>query len=156
LTGREASIKWPNDAYLGGKKYSGVLTELSAELDRINFVILGIGINLNQSARDFPRALRKIATSVRIAAGKPVSRLGFLHKFLEEFERIYQEYQKTGLQEFKPEIMRRFYLLNKRVSVQIGDRKFGGKAVDIDPLGALVLEAKSGLKKVVSGDVTLA
>ena len=155
LTGKIALLKWPNDAFLNGKKFSGVLTELSAEADRMNFVVLGIGINLNHTARDFPRLLRGKATSLRIESKKRISRVEFLQSFLEHLEEIYINYKKEGLEKFKPEIMKKFYLLNKEVVAQAGDRRITGRAVGIDSYGALVLETKHGLEKVTAGDVTL-
>jgi BirA family biotin operon repressor/biotin-[acetyl-CoA-carboxylase] ligase len=155
LTGKIALLKWPNDAFLNGKKFSGVLTELSAEADRMNFVVLGIGINLNHTARDFPRLLRSKATSLRMESKKKIPRVFFLQNFLENFEDIYLNYKKEGLEKFKPEIMKKFYLLNKEATVQVGEKKLTGKAVDIDPCGALILETKSGLKTITAGDVTL-
>ena len=83
LTGKIALLKWPNDAYLNGKKFAGVLTELSAEADRVNFVVLGIGINLNHTTRDFPRLLRRKATSLKMESKKKIPRAFFLQKFLE-------------------------------------------------------------------------
>lgn len=155
LVKKTALLKWPNDAYLNGRKFSGVLTEISAEADRVNFLILGIGINLNQSARDFPRLLRRKATSLRIESKKKISRVLFLQNFLENFETIYLNYKKEGLEKFKPEIMQKFYLLDKEVIVQGGEKRITGRAVDIDAYGALVLETKGGLEKVTAGDVTL-
>lgn len=155
LTGKAPLIKWPNDAYLNGKKFSGVLTELSAELDRVNFVVLGIGINVNHSIRDFPLPLRKIATSLGLEARKKISRVSFAQKLLEHFEEIYLGYKTSGLKKFKSEIMRQFYLLNQKVTVQVGEKKLAGKAVDIDPYGALILETRSGLRTITAGDVTI-
>jgi len=155
FTNRKAAVKWPNDAYLNGKKFSGVLTELSAELDRVNFVVLGIGINVNHSSTEFPGSLRKDATSLRIETKRKIDRVSLLHKFLEEFEKIYQEYQYSGLKKFKPEVLKSFYLLNKEIEVEIGDKKILGKAIGTDDYGALILETKSGLKTITAGDVAL-
>ena len=154
FTGNPPSIKWPNDSYLNHKKFSGVLTELSAELDRVNFVVLGLGININHSARDFPRFLRSKATSLRIVAKKKISRVEFLQTFLKEFEEIYQEYKRTGLKRFQAEIRRRFYLLNKPVMVQVGEKTICGTAVDLDSYGALILETKKGRQTITVFDVT--
>ena len=155
MTCRSPLIKWPNDAYLNDRKFSGVLTELSAEADRVNFVVLGIGINLNQTARDFPRPLRRKATSLRMESKKKIPRVFFLQNFLENFEDIYLNYKEEGLEKFKPEIMQKFYLLNKEVTVQAGEKRIAGRAVEIDSYGALVLETKNGLEKVTAGDVAL-
>src|SRR5450756_69336 len=73
-TGLKAEIKWPNDILIHGKKVAGILTELSAELDQVKYVILGIGVDVNLSLGDFPAELRKLATSLKVELGKPVSR----------------------------------------------------------------------------------
>ncbi len=155
MTGKVALIKWPNDSYLNGKKFSGVLTELSAELDRVDFVILGIGINLNQTARDFPRQLKGKATSLKIEVKRKISRVEFLWRFLLEFEEIYQKYQSSGLRAFKSEIMKNFFLLGRKVTIEVGDKKISGTALDLNSQGALVLNTAEGMRVITAGDVTL-
>lgn len=156
ITGKRALIKWPNDSYLNDKKFSGVLTELSAELDRVNFVILGIGININQTVGDFSRQLKNKATSLKIAVKRKISRLEFLQKFLLEFEEIYHKYQLSGLAVFKPEIMKSFLLLDREVTVEVGDKRIKGLVADLDAQGALVLKTAEGIKTITAGDVTVA
>jgi len=154
LTGLAPVIKWPNDSYLHGKKFSGVLTELSAELDKVNFVVIGVGINLNHAVEDFPAELRDKATSLSIESGRKIGRVKFLQNFLAEFENLYGEYSRSGFKSLKPEIMTLFYLLNCQVTVQMGDTTVQGQVIDLDPQGALVLETAQGKKRVTAGDVT--
>ncbi|MCI0531988.1 MAG: biotin--[acetyl-CoA-carboxylase] ligase [candidate division Zixibacteria bacterium] len=155
LTGLAPVIKWPNDSYLHGKKFSGVLTELSAELDKVNFVVIGVGINLNHAVEDFPAELRDKATSLSIESGRKIGRVKFLQNFLAEFENLYSEYNRSGFKNLKPEIMTYFYLLNCQVAVQMGDATVRGQVIDLDREGALVLETAQGIKSVTAGDVTL-
>ena len=155
LTGLPAFIKWPNDVIVNDKKFCGILTELSAELDKINFVILGAGINVNHSERDFPKNLRNIATSLRIEKGEQVSRVDFLKRFLEKFEKVYLQYKKTGLLTFKDECLRHSYLLGKKIKIQVGSEILEGKAENLDDNGALILRTKEGLKTITAGDVSL-
>jgi len=88
-TGCSPEIKWPNDILMGGKKVAGILTEMSAELDRVRYVILGIGVDVNLTANDFPPDLRKIATSLRIETGKPASRAELAVNIFRELDRDY-------------------------------------------------------------------
>jgi len=155
LTGLPAFIKWPNDVIVNNKKFCGILTELSAELDKINFVILGVGININHSFKDFPKNLRNIATSLRIETGDKVSRVDFLKRFLEKLEKVYLQYKKTGLLTFKEECLRHSYLLGKKIKIQVGGEILEGKAENLDDNGALILRTKEGLRTITAGDVSL-
>lgn len=155
LTGLPAFIKWPNDVIVNSRKFCGILTELSAELDKINFVILGVGVNVNHTEKDFPKDLRNIATSLRIETGEQVSRLNFLKRFLEKFETIYLQYKKTGLLTFKEECLRHSYLLGKKIKIQSGSEILEGKAENLDDNGALILRTKEGLRTITAGDVSL-
>src|SRR5271154_1687191 len=85
-TGLQPEIKWPNDILIGGKKVAGILTELSAELDKVRYVILGIGIDVNLDANEFPADLRKIATSLKIEAGESFSRPALAVAILQELD----------------------------------------------------------------------
>jgi BirA family biotin operon repressor/biotin-[acetyl-CoA-carboxylase] ligase len=85
-TGLKPEIKWPNDILIGGKKVAGILTELSAELDRVKHVILGIGVDVNQDANEFPSELRKIATSLKIESGETISRAELAAAILRELD----------------------------------------------------------------------
>ncbi len=155
LTGLLAFIKWPNDLIINNKKFCGILTELSAELDKINFVILGVGVNINHTSKDFPKGLRDIATSLKIETGEKISRVDFLKRFLEKFEKIYLQYKKTGLLTFKEECLRHSYLLGKRITIQVGNEILEGKAENLDDNGALILRTKEGLRTITAGDVSL-
>ena len=155
MTGIEAKIKWPNDCLIDGKKVGGILLELSAELDRINFVIVGIGVNVNHSAKDFPRNLSQTATSMKIKLGKDISRLALLTSFLEEFERIYLDFKKKGLSAQREMIKSFSSLLGKKVAVRFGKEKIEGMAENIDENGSLVIKTKKGEKVVRAGEVTV-
>jgi BirA family biotin operon repressor/biotin-[acetyl-CoA-carboxylase] ligase len=153
MTGIEAKIKWPNDCLIDGKKVGGILLELSAELDRTNFVIVGIGVNVNHSPKDFPKNLAQTATSIRIKLGKEVSRLALLTSFLEKFEKIYLDFRKNGLSLHR-EMMKSFSsLLGRKVSLKFGKEKIEGMAENIDDNGSLVIKTQKGEKVVRAGEV---
>src|SRR5208282_6049469 len=88
-TGLKAEIKWPNDILIGGKKVAGILTELSAEPDKVRHVILGIGVDVNLNANEFPAELKKTATSLKIEAGEMVSRAELATEILRELDADY-------------------------------------------------------------------
>ncbi len=155
LTGLDAKIKWPNDCLLNGRKVGGILLELSAELDRINFVIAGIGVNVNHRPSDFPKRLSAIATSIRMEWGKEVSRINLLTSFLERFENLYLYFKKKGLTSQRQLIRKFSSLLNRKVTVKLGKEKIEGKAEDIDEYGSLVIKTTRGRRVVTAGEVTV-
>ncbi len=155
MTGIEAKIKWPNDCLIDGKKVGGILLELSAELDRIDFVIVGIGVNVNHSANDLPKHLAHTATSIRIQLGKPVSRLALSNLFLEKFEKIYLDFKKNGLCSQKETIQNLSSLLGKKVTVKFGKERIEGTAQEIDESGSLLIKTKRGQRVVTAGEVTV-
>ena len=155
MTGLDAQIKWPNDCLIDGKKVAGILLELSAEIDRVNFVIVGVGINVNQALEDFPKNLVKNATSLRIEKKETVNRLALLRLFLEKFEKIYFDFKKFGLPKYHEEIKKQFFLLGKKVKLKMGKKSIKGIAVDIDENGALIIQTKEGEKKIFCGEVTV-
>jgi BirA family biotin operon repressor/biotin-[acetyl-CoA-carboxylase] ligase len=155
MTGVEAKIKWPNDCLIDGKKVGGILLELSAELDRINFVIVGIGVNVNHSAKDLPKNLAQTSASIKIKLGKEISRSVLLKLFLEKFESIYLDFKKNGLSSQREAIKSFSSLLGKRVTVKFGREKIEGMAEEIDGSGSLVIKTKKGKRVVTAGEVTV-
>jgi BirA family biotin operon repressor/biotin-[acetyl-CoA-carboxylase] ligase len=148
-------IKWPNDVLLDGRKVAGVLTELDAEKNKINHVVVGLGINVNQTAKEFPANIRLTATSVRIETGRETSRVGLLKETLQVFEKEYRQYRKSQLSKSLSRIRKFSSLLNQNVSIQSGSEIIAGKAVDIDKTGSLIMETESGRRVISSGEVTV-
>ena len=87
--GLDARIKWPNDVRINGKKVCGILTEAKAEVDRVDYVILGIGINVNMELKDIPDSFRAGSTTLKVELGKHIRRVSFLQDFLFELEQQY-------------------------------------------------------------------
>ncbi|MFA5204430.1 MAG: biotin--[acetyl-CoA-carboxylase] ligase [Lentisphaeria bacterium] len=147
-------LKWPNDLWLGGRKLGGILCELRSELDRVHHVIVGIGLNVNVPATDWPAALAGTAVSLREAQGKPVSRPLLLAEVLRRFEEVYDVWHRDGLKPLLPEL-ETFSILHGR-PVRVHDLAGGlsGIAVGITPAGALLLEQADGTRReVIAGDV---
>lgn len=153
-TGLAPDIKWPNDLMLGSKKVGGILTEMHAEPNLVRFVIVGVGINVNQEK--FPGELTAIATSLRAATGKTQSRLDLLARFLLKFENDYQSFLRDGAEA----ITERFsqissYARGKRVCVSNGAESYPGVTAGLRQEGLLqVLRDDGTLATVFAGDVT--
>ena len=149
-------IKWPNDILIGGKKVAGILTELSAELDRVKHVILGIGVDVNLSAGEFPADLKKTATSLKIETGGTISRAELAAVILRELDGDYSRICAGKFPAVAEEWEENCVTIGKNVTVQIGDRKIRGRAESLDDDGALRLRTEHGrLERITGGDVTL-
>lgn len=155
-TALKPEIKWPNDILIGGKKVAGILTELSAEPDKVKYVILGVGIDVNIAANEFPTDLRKIATSLRIETGQRQDRAELAIKILRELDRDYGRVCAGQFEAVADEWEEHCTTLSRSVSIQIGDRKVRGTAESLDADGALLLRTQHGhLERIIGGDVTI-
>lgn len=156
VTGLSPDIKWPNDLLIGGKKVVGVLTEMSAEVDRVRHAILGIGVDVNLGATEFPPELRKLATSLRVETGKAVSRPELASAILRELDVDYARICSGKFPEVADEWEAGCATIGRNVSVQIGGRKISGCAEALDDDGALLVRTEHGhLERIIGGDVTL-
>lgn len=157
--GDRVQIKWPNDLLISGKKVAGILTELSAEQNRINHLIVGVGINVNQRAGDFPQNIRPTATSIRRAlrkTGRFTDRIRLLQQFLVNFEREYQLYVNHQLKKSLSRLGRYSSLTGRKVEILSGKNRLIGTAKGIDATGALLLESDGKTSAVSSGEITIA
>ena len=156
VTGLSAEIKWPNDLLLRGKKVAGILTELSAEVDRVRHIIIGIGVDLNQDANEFPGELRQIATSLKLEAGEEISRAELATAVLRELDVDYARICSGKFPEVADEWEAACVTIGKNVTVHVGDRKFRGRAESLDDDGALLVRTEHGhLERIIGGDVIL-
>ncbi len=156
VTGLEAEIKWPNDVQGKGLKVAGILTELSAEVDRVRHLILGLGLNINHQPTDFPPEIRKIATSLAIETGALVDRPCLAARVLEELDFDYSRIRSGKFEQIALEWERSCSTLGKAVRIQMGDRIVQGRAEALDGEGALLLRSSHGnLERILGGDVTV-
>lgn len=154
--GVEARIKWPNDIVAGKRKLCGILTEVAAEGGRVSHVVVGVGVNLNSLASDFPPALRARATSVRMVTGRTVDRGSFLRSLLLSFEGAYTRYLDGGFAAVAPAWRRRSYLQGRPVEVEGVGSTVSGRCLGVDDDGALLVDTGGGVPvRVMAGDVTL-
>ena len=155
-TNLQPEIKWPNDILFGGKKVAGILTELNAEVDKVRYIILGIGIDVNLDADELPAELKKIATSLKIEAGEKISRAELAAAILRELDFDYARICAKKFPEVADEWEAHCVTIGKNVTVQIGDRKMRGRAESLGEDGALLLRTEHGhLERITGGDVTL-
>jgi BirA family biotin operon repressor/biotin-[acetyl-CoA-carboxylase] ligase len=153
-TGLYPDLRWPNDLLLHGKKFSGILTEMHAEPDRVHFAVVGIGLNVNHTR--FPDELAPIATSLRLETGRAVSRLELLLKLLRHLDSHYNRFLAEGA----APVVARFgevstYARGKRVRISTGRESYVGTTAGLEPNGMLRVERDDGRTVVVlSGDVS--
>ena len=147
------SIKWPNDILAGGKKLAGVLTEAVSDARKIEFVILGIGINLNYSFAAMPVDIRERATSLSILLGQPINREDFSRRLIQDLDRCYAVLEEQGFAALAPLWDARFGLRGRAVRVEMVDRSITGRAVGIDADGLLIVESGGARQRIVAGDV---
>lgn len=153
-TGLKPEIKWPNDILLRGKKSAGILTELSAEVDRVRHVIIGLGVDVNVT--DFPAELREVATSLATEAGHPFIRAEIAAAILRELDADYARIARGEFAALAEEWEQQCVTLGQRVRIHIGDRMLTGRAEALDTDGALLLRTEHGrLERIVGGDVVL-
>ena len=146
-------LKWPNDLLLQGKKFSGILTEMTAEPTRVRHIVVGIGINVNQT--DFPASLKQTATSLRMITGTEWSRVDLCAALLKSLDREYRALLKNP--DAREEILRRFQersltVRGSRVRIE-ENGGFEGVSEGLDPRGFLLVRTAEGLRTVLSGTV---
>jgi BirA family biotin operon repressor/biotin-[acetyl-CoA-carboxylase] ligase len=149
-TGVRPGIKWPNDVLIGEKKVCGILTEMSAEVDRVKYVVIGIGVNANTVAKDLPDG----ATSLREVTGKNIHRPAFARTLLVELETEYTRLKEGRYEAIAKEWEEYTVTSGRRVTATISGRKIQGQAVGIDLDGALWIRRDNGLQeRVTAGDI---
>src|SRR6056297_2629294 len=153
----EGLIKWPNDIIINGKKIAGILTELSAEINQVNYVVMGIGVNLYTNEEEFPEDIRHKAGSILSETGKTINRKKFTGKFLNCFEKYSQEYfLGNNFDEVIKISKERSILMGKEVKIVGRDYSYEAKVLDITEKGHLLIEKKDGSKEeIYSGEVSV-
>ncbi len=151
----DCGIKWPNDILCGRKKIVGILTEISAEMDGINYLVIGQGINVNATDAEFPDELRDVATSLAIECGHSVSRIDLTVAVLEELERVYNIAVNEGFASIFDEWRSMSITLGQMVDVIGVESRFAGIAKDINEFGELIVQTDEGEKTVLAGDVSI-
>ncbi len=152
----ELRIKWPNDILIHGKKIAGILTEISSEMDVIDYIVVGLGLNVNTLPDKFTEDLKKQSTSVLIETGEPFSRVKLVQAFLHWFERYYDILTTRGFTSIIKRWRELADIIGKEIRVDGIGKTYTGKVLTVDDDGVLILKDKHGqTHRIISGDVTL-
>lgn len=151
---QDAGIKWPNDILYHGKKLVGILTEMSASMEKIDYIIIGTGINTGMKKTEFPEEFREGATSF-LNEGINVSRKELLAAILSELEKEYEVAQTEGFGKVLDDWRQLSVTLGQEVKVIFGDESYTGKAIDIDNDGCLLVDTGETVNRVLAGDVSI-
>jgi BirA family biotin operon repressor/biotin-[acetyl-CoA-carboxylase] ligase len=149
-----ADLKWPNDVLIAGKKVCGILTEMNAEVTRVRYIVVGIGINVNQE--NFPKEMEGEATSLRLATGSDWSRVELAAALLKSLDREYRLLVEQA--DARQSILRRFaeqssWVRGKQVCVEENGSRVEGTTEGLDERGFLQVRTAQGLQTVLSGTV---
>jgi len=151
-TNIEGKIRWPNDILVHNNKLCGILTEMHAEADQLQYVVLGIGLNINGSVSDLP----KNAVSLRSLTNRRWDRNIFMAQLLKNLETRYQQLLQGHWTGISKDWSKASMMHNRNISINTLDQRIRGKAVGIDSEGALLVRTRDGQKhRFLSGDVTL-
>ena len=151
--GLKPSFKWPNDLHLNNKKFCGILSEVDFIDNRVNFIILGIGINVDHKRENFPKELLNYATSLRIEARAEFDRITLLAEIIYLLEKNYYVSNEYGFEMIIQNWKKRCPSLGENIHIIQGDYHYYGKFENLDENGCLLLRTEDGsLKKIVAGD----
>jgi BirA family biotin operon repressor/biotin-[acetyl-CoA-carboxylase] ligase len=141
-------IKWPNDVLVNNKKIAGMLVEMSAELDKVNWVVAGVGVNINNR---LPEALKDSSISLKDVMKKEINRAEFMAEFLSIFENLYVDFQRNGFEQFVEEYNAKIAYKGESITIDDGYNVKAGINLGINNLGSLVLNTGIKLETVSSG-----
>ena len=152
--GIHCKIKWPNDIVLGDRKICGMLTEMSAETDWINYVVIGIGVNVNTT--EFDDSIKDTASSILLQTGSSVKRSDVVVAFARHFSRYYEEFLKEcNLSGLADDYNKALINVGRDVKIVERDGSFVAKAVGIDETGSLIVEKDGDTIRIVAGEVSV-
>lgn len=148
-------IKWPNDVLIDGKKVSGILTEMQAEQDKIVYIVVGIGININQQLADFPQEIQKRVTSLSMAAEKDWDIVPFIQELCQTFEEKYNQFIHHGFDPVKVDWENYGFRLNERLQITTNQDQWEGLFIGISEDGALLAKKDSGtIERIYSAEIS--
>ncbi len=148
------NVKWPNDILINGKKVCGILSQAKADVNKVDFIILGIGINVN--INQFPGEISNIATSLAIETGREIPRQQLIISLYENLAKWYKQLLQEGFGRIKEKWLSLSLMIGQKVQVMFKDEIISGAAVDLDDDGSLILLAEDGKRiKASAGDATI-
>ncbi|OIP87806.1 MAG: biotin--[acetyl-CoA-carboxylase] ligase [Syntrophaceae bacterium CG2_30_49_12] len=149
------TLKWPNDVQIGGKKVSGILAQMRASGKRVDFIIVGIGTNINMKRDAFEETIQDISTSLREETGGDISRVDLTVKLYDSFERWYARYIRDGFDPIR-DMWLKYNSKGRHVQVVSGNELYKGEVVGIDGDGALLLRDENKItRRIIAGDVSI-
>jgi len=148
-----ATIKWPNDVLIDGKKFCGILEETFITGSKINYIVIGIGINVNTDPAELPATSRSAPTSLKAEKGAPVDRRKLLQTVLRKLDSGYLDIKAGRGEDIVHKWRGLSTTLGRKVKVELPDGPLEGQAMDIDSDGGLLISADGELKKIMAGDI---
>jgi BirA family biotin operon repressor/biotin-[acetyl-CoA-carboxylase] ligase len=150
-----ASVKWPNDVLIRGKKVAGMLAEMQSDQDLVRFLVVGVGINVNQKPEDMQGEFRYPATSIAIERGEPTPRQELLPAFLQQLEKEYERFIEKGFGALLPELEEASGVIGKSITILSGQDEITGTVTGLTPEGGLKILNQDGKEEVIwVGDIT--
>lgn len=155
ITGIKGNIKWPNDIVVNKKKICGILTEMSVDMTGIEYVVIGVGVNVN--TKHFPEEIKETATSLSAEGGQDFERADIIAKILERFEEYYETFARgNNLADLMDAYNAHLINRNKEVRVLEPGQEYSGYALGIDELGQLLVRREDGsVEKIFAGEVSV-
>ncbi len=154
-SGVKASLKWPNDVLVNDRKICGILTEMEAEAESINYVAIGIGINANMGVESFPDELKDTSTTIKSELGKEIDRVAFVQSLLYELEQQYIRFNTDSFNEILNSWIGLSNTIGRKVRITTPTKMYEGKAIGISEDGGLILEMEDGSREtLISGRCT--
>lgn len=150
----KATLKWPNDCLIKGKKFSGILLEAQRVKNILRYLIAGFGINVNISKELFPKDLQNTATSIKEELGREIPRVDLIKLILENIEHLYEIMKRDGLEEIKRKWKFFSDTIGRKVSIKTAGKTIKGEVLDINDEGALIVsQSHDKIITVYSGDL---
>lgn len=153
----DVKIKWPNDLLINGKKICGILTEMNSDKNHVNYVVVGMGLNVNNLYEDFPIEIRNIATSIFIETDKKIERNIIAAKIMNNFEMLYNEFVKNNNFKISLDICRKkSNMIGKNVNLIKNNDVLSAKALDLGEDGELIVQYENGeIDSIISGEISV-
>ncbi len=152
----QIELKWPNDVMINNKKVCGILSVAKMNGGKVDFIVLGIGINVNIKYNQFPEEIRNIATSLAMESGREIDRQELIISLYENLEKWYKQQLQKGFSPIKQKWIALTTMIGQMVQVKFGKESIKGKAVDLDDEGSLILLSEDNKEiKVSAGDATI-
>lgn len=150
------ALKWPNDALIGGKKVCGILSQMKMKASAIDFVVLGIGINVNLTREQFPPDIREVATSIAVETGRKTDLDSLINRLYENLTKWYSTLVSRGFEPVRQTWLGLAPMIGQTVSIRFGEEEVSGTAEGIDDDGSLILKTKTNsILRASAGDATI-